>query len=205
MPPKPKITRDMIVRAGFDIVRKEGEQSLNVRKVAAALGCSTQPVMYHFSTVYDLKAAVYEYADNFHTEYILTPDESIEDRFLCIGIRYLRFAYEEKKLFRFIFQSGHFKNVGLHELIDSDYTAPIMKPLCEKTGLTEAQAKEIFGSLFICVHGAADLLANNSFDYDEEYFKRLLKNTLNGLVMVARYDIRSTDQINGGEQYGNCC
>ncbi|MBR1423567.1 MAG: TetR/AcrR family transcriptional regulator [Ruminococcus sp.] len=205
MPPKPKITKDMIIEAGFDIVRKEGEQSLNVRRVAAELGCSTQPVMYHFSTVNELKSAVYEYADNFHTEYILTPDDSIEDKFLSIGIKYIRFAFENKHLFRFIFQSDHFQNMGLRDLIYSDYSLPVINPLCEKTRLSENQARDVFGSLFICAHGAADLLANNSLEYDEEYFKRLLKNTLNGLVTVAKYDIRSTDQIDGGKIHGNCC
>ncbi|MBR2303695.1 MAG: TetR/AcrR family transcriptional regulator, partial [Ruminococcus sp.] len=65
MPPKPKITKDMVIEAGFKIVRSEGEQALNVRRVASELGCSTKPVMYHFSTVNELKTAVYEYADNF--------------------------------------------------------------------------------------------------------------------------------------------
>ena len=51
MPPKAKITRDMIIEAGIKVVREKGAESLNVRQVAAVLGCSTQPVMYHFSTV----------------------------------------------------------------------------------------------------------------------------------------------------------
>ena len=60
MPPKAKITRDMIIKAGITIIRTEGIDSLNVRRVAALLSCSTQPVMYHFKTVKELTYAVYE-------------------------------------------------------------------------------------------------------------------------------------------------
>ncbi len=199
MPPKPKITKDMVIEAGFRIVRKEGEQALNVRKAASVLGCSTQPVMYHFSTVNELKAAVFEYADKFHTQYILTPDESAGDPFMAIGLRYIRFAHEEKPLFRLLFQSDKFSTVSFKELINSDYTMPVIGPLCELSGLTAEQAKEVFGSIFICAHGAADMLANNSFDYDEEYFKKLLKSTLIGLVYVEKNNIESLKELNGGE------
>ena len=205
MPPKPKITRNMVAEAGLKIVRTEGEQSLNVRRVAAELGCSTQPVMYHFGTVNELRAAVYELADGLHTQYIMTPGENEEDRFLYIGLRYIKFAHEEKKLFRFIFQSDNLKGFSFKDLIYSDFTTPVIGPLCEKTGLSREQALDVFGSLFICVHGAAAMLANNSFDYDEEYFIRLLKNTLVGLVSMMKLDIRSTDQIKGGKIHGNCC
>lgn len=199
MPPKPKITKDMVIEAGFKIVRSEGEQALNVRRVASELGCSTQPVMYHFSTVNELKTAVYEYADNFHTQYILTPDERVGDPFMAIGLRYVRFAHEEKPLFRLLFQSDKFRNIGFRELIYSDYTMPVIMPLCEKTGLTVEQARDVFGSIFICAHGAAELLANNSFDYDEEYFKKLFRSTLTGLVYVEKNNIGSLKELNGGE------
>ena len=44
MPPKARITRDMILDAAFDLVRAEGHEALNVRTLAKRLGCSTQPI-----------------------------------------------------------------------------------------------------------------------------------------------------------------
>ena len=64
MPPKAKVTRDMIVDAAFDLVRAEGQGALNARAVARRLGCSTQPVLYAFATMEELKAAVYARADD---------------------------------------------------------------------------------------------------------------------------------------------
>ena len=83
MPPKAKITRDMIIEAGLQIVRTEGAENLNVRRVAAMLDCSTQPVMYYFKTVSELKASVYDAANEVHTAYIMAPDSEIMDSPSC--------------------------------------------------------------------------------------------------------------------------
>ena len=47
MPPKTKVTRDMIVLAAVDVARQDGVDKINARTVAGQLHCSTQPVMYH--------------------------------------------------------------------------------------------------------------------------------------------------------------
>lgn len=55
MPPKPKITREMVVEAAFEIARESGRENINARTAAKKLDCSTQPVMYHFDTIEELK------------------------------------------------------------------------------------------------------------------------------------------------------
>ena len=186
MPPKARITKEMIIKAGLEIVRREGAEALNVRRAAAELGCSTQPVMYHYKTVEELKAAVYAAADEFHTEYIMTPSENDSDGRISIGMRYIRFAHEEKNLFRFLFQSGKFRSVSLRDLIYSDEISPVINAVSMKTGLSEAAAREAFETLFVCVHGAASMLANNELEYDEAFYARMLGNTMTGLITVLK-------------------
>ena len=48
MPPKTKVTAEMIVSAAIEVVRLRGFENINARAVSAQLHCSTQPVMYHF-------------------------------------------------------------------------------------------------------------------------------------------------------------
>lgn len=182
MPPKAKITREMIVDAGLHIVRNKGQDHLNVRNVAAELHCSTQPVMYHYKTVDELKADIYAAADQFHSEYLMQPDEHAANPMLSVGLRYIRFAYEERFLFRFLFQSDQFRNMGFRELLEGEASAFLIQPLAQQTGLTEVQAKAVFESLFICAHGYASLLANNSMDYQETHCVELLTNTFMGTV-----------------------
>ncbi len=182
MPPKTKVTKDMVTEAGLEVVRREGIESLNVRRVAAELGCSTQPVMYCFPTVEELKNEVYSAADSIHTEYIMRGAESSDTPMLTIGLNYIGFAAEEKHLFRFLFQSDKFRNTSFGDMMNGEELGFLLAPLQAAAGLTERQAREVFGTLFVCVHGIASLIANNSMEYDKEEFTRLLNMTYKGTV-----------------------
>ena len=85
MPPKSKVTKDMIVDAAVAVVRQKGFEQVNARTVADRLHCSTQPVMYHFATIDSLKRAAYAEADRKHTEYLMNIPSEL-DPILGIGL-----------------------------------------------------------------------------------------------------------------------
>ena len=72
MPPKTRITKDMIINAAVEIAKQSGYESINARTVSSKLNCSTQLVMYQFSTIDAMKWAVYDALDKCHTEYLMT-------------------------------------------------------------------------------------------------------------------------------------
>lgn len=177
MPPKSTVTREKIIEAGFEIVRFEGAEALSVRAVAARLGCSTQPIMYHFKTMEEFTAAVYERADMFHTEYIMSGSPM-----LGIGLKFVEFGAKEKHLFRFLFQSDKFGGNSFAQLVEAEELAPIISEVARQTGLSEEQSKRAFSVLFTSVHGLASLMANNSMEYDEDYCTLVLKSVFVGVV-----------------------
>lgn len=166
MPPKAKITQDMILNAAFEIARNEGAENINARSIADRLGCSTQPVLYHFKKIEDIKKAVYRKADAYHSAYItnIRSDNPMKE----IGLRYIQFAETEKNLFRFLFQSNEFSGKNIGELIESEELHPIITVLSQTAGVTTEQAKVVFRSLFLIAHGYASMFANNELAYDEE-------------------------------------
>ncbi len=182
MPPKAQITREMIIKAGFELIKNEGESEFNVRRIAERLGCSTQPVMYRFSTVDELREELYSIADSYHSEYITALDETDENPLLAIGLKYIRFAAEEKHLFRFLFQSDKYAGMNIGELVCSEGLEPILEILQAEAELTPQQSRDAFVSLFISAHGMASLIANNSMEYDEEYFENVLNNVFMGVI-----------------------
>ena len=105
MPPKTRVTEDRIINAAVEVARQSGFEKINARTVSEQLHCSTQPVMYHFSTIDNLKKAAYRRVDQLHTQYMLNTPPG-QDPILSIGMNYIRFAVEEPQLFRFLFQSG---------------------------------------------------------------------------------------------------
>ena len=59
MPPLPKITKEKIIQGALALVRKKGAAALTAKSLAAKLGCSTQPVFWHFENMEALKKAVF--------------------------------------------------------------------------------------------------------------------------------------------------
>lgn len=166
MPPKVRITKEMIIDAAFEIARSEGAENINARTVSKKLGCSTQPVMYHFKTIEELKKTVYVKADEYHSEYITNIQS--ENPMKDIGLNYIRFAETEKNLFRFLFQTNEFIGKNISELINSEELQPIIAILSKEVEVNTEQAKTIFRSLFLIAHGYASMFANNEITYDEQ-------------------------------------
>ena len=86
MPPRAKITKEMVIDAAFAVARETGAETINARTVSKKLNCSTQPVMYHFATIEELKKAAYEKADWYHSEYLMKIEQPRKGAMLGIGM-----------------------------------------------------------------------------------------------------------------------
>lgn len=184
MPPEAKITRERILDAAVALVREEGHERLSARRLAVRLGCSTQPLLYHFDSIDALRRETYARIDARHTEFILAPlDEGGSEPLLDIGLRYIRFAAEEPRWFRFLFQSGSFAGRSLEEMIDDPQVSALAAAFAQGAELDVEPARALFKALFIAVHGYASLLANNAMRCDPDDAERTLRQIGEGLIL----------------------
>lgn len=186
MPPKVKITKEMVIDAAFDIVRTEGADRITARSISERLNCSTQPVLYHFASIEEIKRTVYQKADEYHTNYVMNMDKLDGNPMRTIGLNYIRFSREESHLFRFLFQSNEFSGVSTLDLIDSEELGPIMSIITQELKVSLSEAKEIFSTLFVFVHGYASLYANNSMLYDEKSIIKSMERVFFRVVSVVK-------------------
>lgn len=186
MPAKIKVTKEMIVDAAFAVARETGAENINARIVSEKLNCSTQPVMYHFATIEELKKTVYAKADRYHSEYLMAPKRRADGAMLGIGMNYIRFAIEEPHLFRFLFQSDYFDGATLPELIEAGELAPVLSAMQSALDMNAEQTKNVFLTVFLFAHGYASIIANNSLKYDEETINSQLNRAYTGAVLAAR-------------------
>ncbi len=184
MPPKTRVTESMIIGAAIEVVRQSGFESINARTVSGQLHCSTQPVMYHFSTIDNLKRAAYRHADQLHTKYLMNTPPGL-DPILGIGLNYIRFAVEEPQLFRFLFQSGYAEENSLLEMVDSEELLPVLAAMQAGSGLSAEQTKDVFITVALFVHGYASIIANNHLAFDEKLIAEHLERAWNGAMLAA--------------------
>ena len=52
---KTKITKEMILDAAYELLDEAGIGAVAIKSIAARLGCSTQPVSWHFGSMTELK------------------------------------------------------------------------------------------------------------------------------------------------------
>ena len=187
MPPKTRITKDMIINAAIEITKQSGYESINARTVSEQLHCSTQPVMYHFSTIDAMKRAAYARVDQLHSEFIQTVSPE-RDPVLGIGLNYIRFAVEEPQLFRFLFQSGYAQENSLPEMIDSEELTPVLTAMQEGAGLSMEKTKQVFLTVALFAHGYASIIANNGLEFDEILVAKHLERAWNGAFLAAKQE-----------------
>ena len=194
MPAKAKVTKEMIVDTAFAIAREAGVENVNARTVSERLHCSTQPVMYHFATIEELKRAVYVKADLYHSEYLMNMKKPTKGAALGIGMNYIRFAIEEPHLFRFLFQSDYFSGKTLLELIDADELLPVLSAMQSKLNMNIEQTKKVFLTVFLFAHGYASIIANNSMKYDEDIINAQLDQAYRGAILAAQEEDRVNEK-----------
>ena len=104
MPPKQRITREMILESAFIMFCKEGMDVVNARSVAKALGCSTQPIFSYFSGMQDLKDALDAKAQEMYAGSVTTLPES-ENWLVDMLTAHVNFACEHVHLYNHLFRS----------------------------------------------------------------------------------------------------
>lgn len=156
MPAKKTIKKEDIVKASVELIRNSGDEALNARGVAAQLGCSTQPVYAAFSGMKELEEACRIEAsvllDEFMQAEVKRGKYNVNK---AIGMGYLRFAAEEKNLYRFLFM----KKGRSNSVINAEATATCVTYIAEANGITKEKAERFFTELWIFMHGYASLIA----------------------------------------------
>lgn len=189
MPPKPKVGKEDIVSAALDIVRKRGADALNARAVASALGTSTQPIFSHYKTMEELKQAVIAAANELR---LSRQQEDMEagqyPAYKASGMSYIRFAREEKELFKLLFMRDR---SGEEITEDHEEIRSILDIIQKNTGMSEQDAFQFHLEMWIYVHGIATMIATSYLELDLEYISQIVSDAFWGLRK--RYEERGAD------------
>ena len=179
MPPKVKITKADILEAAINLVRREGAQALNARTIASSLNCSTQPLFSNFATMEELRMACIEKADELCSSYMQREMESGQyPKYKASGMAYIRFAREEKELFKLLYMRDRVEETIPAE---SDVGRQMESMVRKNTGLDEQAARLFHLEMWACVHGIAVMFATGFLDLDWELVSRMLTDTYQGL------------------------
>lgn len=179
MPPKVRITKSDIVGAAVDLARKEGSQAINARSVAMALGCSTQPIFSNFVSMDDLRDAMREAANALYQDYLKTDmARGKYPPYKASGMAYVRFAREERELFKLLFMCDRSGEV-IRE--DRESIRPLLELIQRNLGIDEDEAYFFHLEMWVYVHGIATMIATSYLIWEDSLISRLLTDAYEGL------------------------
>jgi len=176
MPPRVKITKDDVLRAALGIVRKDGMDAVNARRLAAALGCSTQPVFSNYPNMENLKDAVVVCATSLYRERL--EKEIATGRwptYKAMGMGYIAFAAEEAELFKMLFLSP--KRQGSPD--DRDWHSGVTQ--VERNGVPNGAAGVFHTEMWVFVHGIASMIATGALLFETEQISAMISDVYEGL------------------------
>lgn len=181
MPARKKIEKENIIDTCLKITRKEGIDALNARKVAKALGCSTQPLFYYYENMDEIKNEVLQEISKLFNQALL---KSNYDRpaYKDIGVNYIRFASNEPEFFKIMFQSK--MNKEMFDFIDlTGSSLQIFETISKQTGLSLENAKQFHLRMWLYVNGIASLVAHQTIEFSDDEIDYLLKEQYMSLLI----------------------
>ena len=178
MPPTPKFTKDEILNTAFKLVKRSGYSALNARDLAKTLGTSTRPIFTAFENMEELKKEILLKACTLFEQY---KENEISSKkyppYKATGMAYIRFAKEEKNLFKLLFMRDRRNETDIEEISISDEISYINQAL----SLPTEAATQFHIKMWIWVHGIATMLATGYMDMDFKTISDMITDVYNGL------------------------
>ena len=173
MPKSMTITKEIIIKTAFEMVRKEGFAVLSARNIAKKIGCSTQPIYWSYKNMDDLKAEVCQKALS-HLKNTMCQYKKTGNSFLDLGLGYIRIAHTEPALFK-AFYMDNIMQIQMTDIIpENKEVIELMKNTEDFEKMSDEEIKNIFFRSWMLVHGIASLVAVWMLVYDEEKILEIL-------------------------------
>ena len=191
MPPTVRFSREAVLDAAYQLIRREGPSALNARAVAKELGGSTQPIFRLFSGMEELKSAVTELALTTWKERMKVRMRDSAFPYLTIGMSFLLFARDEPELFKLLFMRDRVTDGSC-----TDYNISWGVPLIESSVKVDAEtAAQLYERNWLFCYGLAVSIATKYIPcMDECQMRQLLVESLQGAALQLGVELPTIDQ-----------
>lgn len=174
MPAKKQITREMILETAMKLLRTEGIDAVNVKGLAKAMNCSTQPIYLSFASMDALRQELLPIAVS-EFEKLLRNEAIDRDKACLYGAEYIKAAQNEPQLFRFLFMREN-SFAQMRESL-SRLTEEAIERFMQEYELGYDDAHFLHDQLWMHAHGIASMAATKFCDWDMEKVEKMLEES----------------------------
>lgn len=194
MPSSPKIPKETILQYALDMLIQDGYSSINIKALAKRIGCSTQPISWHFGNMENFRSALTEYALNYANKKMLSASEGMS-AFFNVGIGYIDIAFDEPNLFRYLYMSGEsgYHAGGFDILTTADTNSAMIEQIAKQVGISANKVNDFFRNIIIYTHGLACFVVSGLIKATKEELYEMVNQGAYGFMLQAGFDFNKED------------
>lgn len=182
MPPTVRFTRDAVLHAACQLMRREGMEALNARAIAKELGGSTQPIFRLFTNMEDLHRELILYVARQFQAHAEADMAQSDSPYIQLCTTYLLYGRDEPELFKLLFMRDRVSEGQYSDQTNSDLVFDIIK---KETPLDDETALRFFERTWLFIHGLAVCIATKYIPcQDERYLISMVKEAYNAAVKM---------------------
>lgn len=168
MPPKVKISKEKILNTSLNMIIDKGYQSVNIKSVAQSLGCSTQPVSWHFGNMDNFREELLNTAIIYVNKKMMSDFDEPLKSLWHIGVSYIDVAFNEPNLFRFVYmgESGIYTRGGFSSILTDKGNSELIERLSSNLAADKDKVGAFVQKLIIYTHGIASLIVAGVINAD---------------------------------------
>ncbi len=172
-------TKEEILRSAVDLTREKGFSAVSARSLANRLNTSSKPIFSHFENMQAVQDAIVKAAGELYQNYLREDMASGKyPPYKASGMAYIRFAKEEKELFKLLFMQDRTDEEKAKVMPETDL---LVELICTQVNINKEKAKLFYLEMWAYVHGIAVMCATNFYDWSEELCSQTLTDMYSGL------------------------
>lgn len=182
MPPTVRFTRDAVLHAACQLMRREGMEALNARAIAKEFGGSTQPIFRLFTNMEDLHRELILYVARQFQAHAEADMAQSDSPYIQLCTTYLLYGRDEPELFKLLFMRDRVSERQYSDQTNFDLVFNIIK---KETPLDDETALRFFERTWLFIHGLAVCIATKYIPcQDERYLISMVKEAYNAAVKM---------------------
>ena len=143
---KTQVSKEIILQEALEMLIRDGYSAINIKTLSKEIGCSTQPLVWHFENMAGLRKALAEYALNYANGKMRSCVQNGMDAFAGVGMAYINLAFDEPNLFQYLYMSGEseLRAGGFDVLVHAEANAAMAAQIADDLKIPKENVSSFF-------------------------------------------------------------
>lgn len=196
---KVEISKELILQKALQLLIQEGYTAVNIKTLANQIGCSTQPIVWHFKNMAGFRQALAEYALNYANKKMTPTSENGFEAFTEVGAAYVDLAFDEPELFKYLYLNGGSEYyIGevdrLAAMVDN---RELVESIAKVFDIRMAEAASYLTNSIIYSTGILSMVVSNIMTCDKDKAKQMIDSA--GYAFLLQYGV----EMSRAKSFGN--